>query len=92
MDRIRAHSLGLALGAFFALWHAFWALLVALGAAQWLVDFVFRLHMIAPPYKIAEFDFGYAIGLIALTGFAGYVFGLVLGVIWNAASGKVAKA
>ena len=91
MNRIRAHSLGLALGLFLALWHTFWAILVAIGAAQSLIDLVFRLHMITPPYKIAEFNLLYAIGLIVLTGFAGYVFGFLLGAIWNAAGGKVVK-
>jgi hypothetical protein len=92
MNRIRAHSLGLAFCVFLAVGHTLWAFLVWIGAAQWLIDFVFRLHMITPPYKIADFKFNYAIGLILLTGIAGYVFGFLLGAIWNAAAGKVEKS
>lgn len=83
MNRIHAHSLGLAFGLFLALWHTLWALLVWVGAAQWLLDFVFRLHMIAPPYKVVAFSFGTAIALVLITASIGYVTGFVIGVIWN---------
>ena len=83
MNRIRPCSLGLALCIFLALWHTCWALLVWLGAAQWLIDFIFRLHMITPPYKIAAFSFGTAVGLVAVTAGIGYFFGWLLAVIWN---------
>jgi len=89
MNRIRTHSLGLAFAIFLAFWHTLWSFLVWTRAAQWLLDFVFRLHMITPPYKVAEFDLGYAIGLVALTAAWGYIVGSILALIWNAAVGKV---
>jgi len=70
-------------GAFLALWHTLWALLVWLGAAQWLLDFIFRLHMITPPYKVASFDFLTAAGLVLMTAISGYAFGWVIAFIWN---------
>jgi len=81
MTRIRPHSLGLALGSLLALWHVLWALLVFAGGAQWLLDTVFRLHMIAPPYVVTPFDFGTAATLVVVTGTIGYVGGLFIGFI-----------
>lgn len=80
---VRPNSFGLAFGAFLALWHTLWSLLVWLGIAQALIDFIFRLHMITPPYTIAPFNFGIATGLVLVTAGFGYVMGLAFGVIWN---------
>jgi hypothetical protein len=70
-------------GIFLAVWHALWALLVWFGAAQPLMDFVFRLHMITPPYKIAAFNLGTAATLVLVTAAIGYLMGWVVGSIWN---------
>jgi hypothetical protein len=75
--------MGLAFGAFLGLWHTFWALLVFVGAAQWLIDFIFRLHMIDPPYRITGFSLITAAGLVAVTASIGYISGLFIGIIWN---------
>jgi hypothetical protein len=86
MNRIHPHSLGFAFGIFLALWHTLWSLLVWLGAAQWLIDFIFRLHMITPPYKITAFSFGTAASLVLVTACIGYMVGLLIGIIWNRCS------
>jgi hypothetical protein len=91
MNRIHAHSLGLAFGLFLALWHALWAFLVWVGAAQWLLDFVFRLHMITPPYKVVAFSLGTAIALLLITASIGYVTGFVIGIIWNRCAVRTAS-
>lgn len=91
MNRIHAHSLGLVFGVFLALWHTLWALLVWIGAAQWLLDFVFRLHMITPPYKVMTFSFGTAFALVLITASIGYVTGFAIGVIWNRCAGRTAR-
>ena len=83
MNRIHPHSFGLAFAGFLALWHALWATLVWIGAAQWLIDFIFRLHMITPPYKVTTFSFGTAAVLVLVTASIGYVSGFVIGAIWN---------
>jgi hypothetical protein len=83
MKGIRPHIVGLVFAAFFAIWHILWSLLVAVGAAQPVIGFIFRLHMITPPYKIAEFHLGTAAGLVLVTAGIGYVAGWAVGLIWN---------
>ena len=83
MSRIHPHSFGLVFGIFLAVWHALWASLVWVGAAQPLMDFIFRLHMITPLYKIDAFNLGTAAALVLVTAGIGYVMGYVAGFIWN---------
>ena len=77
------HKTGLVVRAFFGLLHLVWAFLVAIGVAQPLVDFIFRLHFIDPPYHITEFGFGTAVLLIIITSVIGYILGWIIAVIWN---------
>lgn len=83
MNRIHPHSLGLALGIFLALFHAIWSVLVFLGIAQSMMDTILNLHMIVPFITIADFSLVNAVLLVIVTGIIGYVFGWLLGVIWN---------
>ena len=76
-------TVGLVFGLLIGGWHFFWALLVAIGWAQPLIDFVFWAHMIQPIYVIKPFDPKAAITLILITFVTGYVLGLIGAVIWN---------
>jgi len=83
MNRIHPRSFGFAFAVFLATWHTAWALLVWTGTAQRLLDFVFRLHMIAPPYQVTAFSPITAAALISLTAVIGYISGWFIGVVWN---------
>ena len=87
-SKVAPHVVGLALGAFAALWHAVWALLVYLDLAQGLLDWIFGLHFIANPYVVDVFNFGTAVTLVVVTFVCGYGTGWVLGTIWNWARKK----
>ncbi len=83
MRAVSKNKLGLVVGSFFGLWHLSWSFLVALGFAQILVNFLFRLHFIQPPYTVTPFRFGVAVTLIVITFTVGYLVGWLLGASWN---------
>ena len=64
-------------------WHLCWAVLVALGWAQPLLNFIFWMHFIKPIYVVGPFDLGTAAVLVATTGVAGFVMAVVFSLIWN---------
>ena len=83
MEKLSKAKTGLALGLFLAVVHAAWAILVALGVAQGLLDWVTGMHMLDNPYIVLDFSLGAAIGLLVLTFVIGYVLGWVLAALWN---------
>ena len=83
MKRVQPHFLGVAIGLPLGIWHAGWSLLVWMGWAQWILNFIFQLHMITPPYTIAGFSFLTAIQLVAVSAGVGYSLGLFFAVVWN---------
>ncbi len=81
--RIGVNSTGLALGLVVGGLHLLWALLVASGVAQPLMDFIFHLHFIHPVYVIEAFDPLRAVGLVLLSAACGYVVGAAFALLWN---------
>lgn len=71
------------IGALIGGWHGLWALLVLLGWAQPLMDFVFWAHMINPVYVVKAFDPKAAATLVVITFIMGYAFGFVGALLWN---------
>lgn len=72
--------LGVVLGGF----HLGWAILVALGWAQPVIDFVFWMHFIKPIHVIEPFEVARAGMLVAMTAGMGFVMGSIFAVVWNA--------
>jgi hypothetical protein len=87
MDQISPNRAGLVLGALLGGWHLLWSLLVALGVAQPLIDFLFWIHFIKPVYVIESFALGRAAILVLVTAGIGYLMGVAFGMIWNRVHG-----
>ena len=80
---VNPHRVAVALASVVACWHLAWALLVLLGWAQPVINFIFWLHFITPPYQVAAFVLWRALLLIVVTAAMAYVFGGLIAVIWN---------
>ena len=80
---VNPFKVGVVFALFLALWHACWAALVAFGAAQPLLDFVFWMHFIRPPYNVEAFDPGRAAILVGVTTAVGMIGGAIGGMLWN---------
>ena len=83
MNQLTPHKTGLALGAFAGGMHLLWSILVVIGFAQSLVDFIFTLHMIESVYVIAPFSLALAGTLVVVTAIVGYAVGYVFAHVWN---------
>ena len=80
---VNPFKVGIVFALFLALWHACWAMLVAFGIAQTLLDFVFWMHFISPPYHVEAFDPGRAGILVGITAAIGMIGGFIGGLLWN---------
>ena len=74
---------GLVLGSLVGGWHLLWAIIVALGWGQSLVDFIFWVHFLKPVFVVEPFAIGRALVLIVVTSAIGYFVGLIGAVFWN---------
>lgn len=77
------NKVGLLLGMLLGGSHVIWALLVLLGWAQPVIDFVFWAHMIRPVYLIKAFESSAALTLVVVTFVIGYAFGFIGALVWN---------
>ena len=81
--KLNPSKVALTFGALLGGWHLVWSILVALGLAQGLLDFIFGLHMIANTYQVTGFDITKAGMLVVITLLVGYGVGYVFANVWN---------
>jgi hypothetical protein len=77
------HKVGLTFGAFLGFWHLIWSILVAIGAAQMVLDFIYSIHFLNNPFTIQAFSLGHAVTLVVVTSIIGYVIGWGCAAFWN---------
>ena len=68
-------------GLFLASLHTCWVILVMLGLAQPLLDFVFKLHMLNSPFHVEAFNLLLAIELVGMTFLIGCFYGAIFYII-----------
>jgi hypothetical protein len=83
MGTVNPNKAGLTVGVMLGGWHFLWALLVAAGWAQAIINFVFRIHFLTPAWTVEGFHTGLAVTLVLVTAALGYASGYVLCVLWN---------
>ena len=83
MGKLNKNQVGLVVGVFAALMHLVWALLVAIGLGQTVVDWVLPLHFIDMLATILTFSLVNAVILIVMAFIGGYIIGWVFAALWN---------
>ena len=81
--KLNPSKVALTLGVVIGGGHLVWSILVALGLAQGLLDFILGLHMIANPYQVTGFDVTKAGILVVVTFAVGYGMGYIFANVWN---------
>lgn len=83
MHHINPSKAGIALGVLLGGAHLVWSVLVALGVAQALYDFILWAHMIHLQFAVGPFDLSAAVTLVVVTTAVGYVLGYCYALLWN---------
>ncbi len=81
--KLNPNKTALVVGTFAGLWHFVWGLLVAMGLAGAILDFVYGIHFLNNPFTVQSFDVVKWVTLIVVTAIIGYVFGYVFALLWN---------
>lgn len=83
MKELNENKVALTVGLFVSGCHLVWSLLIVVGLAQPLLDFIFWAHMIANPCKVIGFTLTQSLILIIVTFAIGYIGGLIFTKVWN---------
>lgn len=81
--KLNPYKTGLTVGLFVSGLHMGWVLLIVLGWAQPLVNFIFWAHMVTNPIAVTGFDLTNALTLVIVTFLVGFIFGKVFALVWN---------
>ena len=81
--QIDKNKTGLTFGFLISFFHLVWSILVALGIAQTLLNFILNLHMIDSATTVMPFNLIKAVGLIVITFVVGYISGWLMAFFWN---------
>lgn len=82
-EKLHPHKVGLTLGIFAGLGHVVWSLLVVMGLAKPLVDWLLSLHFVSVSFTLASFDLTNTALLVVVAVVWGYIVGYVFASVWN---------
>lgn len=83
MTHLNPTKTGLIFGKLVGGLHLVWAILIALGWAQALVNFSQWAHMVSVPVVVKAFDLSAAITVVIIATLIGYVVGYLFALLWN---------
>lgn len=83
MNNVNKNKVALTLAVMVGGVHLVWSVLVALGLAQGLIDFILAVHMIETATIVGPFDIKMAGLLVVVTAIIGYAVGYVFATVWN---------
>jgi len=83
MAKLNVGETGLAFGVVVGLAHVVWVALVALGQAQPLLDFLFRIHFVAVDFWVQPFEPNLAAEAVAISFVASSAAAALFAIIWN---------
>lgn len=83
MGKLNSSKTALTLGVLFSGVHIAWSVLILIGLAQPLLDFIFWAHMVANPYQVTGFNIISVVVLVVVTFGVGYLVGWMFSWIWN---------
>jgi hypothetical protein len=83
MAKVNANKLGLTVGIFAAVFHATWAILIAIGILQTWLNWILPMHFVSNFFTLLPFSISNALILIVCAFIGGYITGWVFAVLWN---------
>lgn len=83
MAKLKNNTVGLILGTFTGGLHLIWAMIVLLGFAQKVIDWIYWLHFLNNPFLVATFSLERTILLVLFTFVMGYLAGWLFTSLWN---------
>ncbi len=81
--KLNESKTALTLGLLFGGGHLTWSVLMLLGLAQALLDFIFWAHMVSNPFQVTGFSLNQALILVVVTFGVGYMTGWIFAWVWN---------
>ena len=88
MGELNKNKVGMTVGIFVAAWHVVWALLVSIGVAQEMLDWVLPLHFVGLAVPLIDFSWLNALILVIAAFIGGYIIGWLFAALWNCKCGK----
>ena len=83
MRHISVGRTAMAVGTVFAAWHTMWVVLVGLGWATEVLNFILELHFLKISFQVASYSAFTAFSLVAITFCAGALLGAIFACVWN---------
>lgn len=83
MRHLSMANAAVAVGTVFAAWHITWVILVGVGWATEVLNFILELHFLKVDFKLSPYSAFTAFSLVVLTFCVGALLGAIFALVWN---------